>query len=439
MFLRLEEKSDVFTEQQLVEMCDEICDRTCKNCERNRVCMTRDLRKTHTLAWEVFRTIEKCGIELSIEMKRKVKEHCSQAPRFLRNAIDVYREEKQKMVWTQKMAQNREGCAVQLDSFAQMIQHATHELNASIFEDEPLERKIKQKFGKMGIRILTTVFFVTEEGRYEIHLTLKAGKGQVISTKQVAKVLSECCGRDMILGEEEKPSVGTEYVTVVCVEGPKFYTMTGVAKIGKACRKISGDSFSMIELPGKKQAVILSDGMGAGEKACRESTMVVELLEELLEAGFLKETALQMLNTALVIGREETSFSTVDMCVFDLYSGKCEITKAGASSTFLKLKSGVECIRSTSLPIGVLQRLELDEVEKLLQDGEYIIFVTDGVMDALPVGEQELLMRMMIEGTVKTNPREMAEHLLRQVLECSAEVPMDDMTILVVGVWSLEK
>ena len=117
VFLGLEEKSDVFTEQQLVEMCDEICDRTCTNCERNRVCMTRDLRKTHTLAWEVFRTIEKCGIELSIEMKRKVKEYCSQAPRFLRNAIDVYREEKQKMVWTQKMAQNREGCAVQLDSF----------------------------------------------------------------------------------------------------------------------------------------------------------------------------------------------------------------------------------------------------------------------------------------------------------------------------------
>ena len=48
-------------------------------------------------------------------------------------------------------------------------------------------------------------------------------------------------------------------------------------------------------------------------------------------------------------------------------------------------------------------------------------------------------MKMMIEGTQKTNPKEMAEHLLRQVLECSAELPMDDMTILVVGLWSLEK
>ena len=51
---------------------------------------------------------------------------------------------KEKM-WEQKMVQSREGCAVQLDAFAQMIQHSTHELDASIFEDERLERKLKAK------------------------------------------------------------------------------------------------------------------------------------------------------------------------------------------------------------------------------------------------------------------------------------------------------
>jgi len=439
VFLGLEEKKDTFSEERVMEMCHEICERTCGNCERRHVCLVRDLRKIHTLAWEIFRTIEKCGVELNVEMKRKVKDQCGQAAIFLQNAIDVYREEKQKMMWEQKMVQSREGCVVQLDSFAQMIRHATHELNASIFEDEPLERKIRQRFAKLGIRILTTVFFVTEEGRYEIHLTLRTNKGQVVSTKQIPKILSECCDRNMILEGEERPAIGNDYMTVVCNEGPKYYTLTGSAKIGKGCRKISGDSFSMIELPGKKQAVILSDGMGAGEKAYRESTMVIELLEELLEAGFLKETALQMLNTALVIGREETCFSTVDMCVFDLYSGECSITKAGASFSFLKRKSGVESVKSTSLPIGVIQKLEIDEVKQKMADGEYVILVSDGVIDALPVGEQEFLMKMMIEGSQKTNPKEMAEHLLRQVLECSGEVPADDMTILVVGLWSLEK
>ena len=337
------------------------------------------------------------------------------------------------------MAQNRVGCAVQLDSFAQMIQHATRELDASIFADEHLEKKIKSRFGRMGLKILTTVFLVTEDGRYEIHVTTKAPKGQCVTTKELAKVISECCGRNMILGKEERTVLSSDYCTITCVEGPKFHTLQGVAKIGKGCRKISGDNFSLIDLPCGKQGVILSDGMGAGEVASRESTMVVELLEELLNAGFPKETALQMLNTALVMGREEVRFSTIDMSVFDLYSGKCEIMKAGASSTFIKRADRVDCIRSTSLPIGVLSHLELDEQKLELEDGDVVIMVTDGVMDALPVGEQEFLMKMIIEGTGKTNPREIAQHVMEQVLECSGEIPMDDMTILAVGIWSLEK
>ena len=167
--------------------------------------------------------------------------------------------------------------------------------------------------------------------------------------------------------------------------------------------------------------------------------MVVEVLEELLNAGFPKETALQMLNTAMVMGREEVQFSTIDMSLFDLYTGKCELAKAGASTTFVKCNGKVERIKSTSLPLGVMSRLEVDYTERQLQDGDMVIMVTDGVVDALPVGEQDFLMQMIVEGTQTQNPKEIAHHILEQVLECSGKVPLDDMTVLVIGIWSLEK
>ena len=53
-----------------------------------------------------------------------------------------------------------------------------------------------------------------------------------------------------------------------------------------------------------------------------------------------------MMNTALVIGREEVRFSTIDVSLFDLYSGTCEFVKAGASTTFIKRKDAVEKICS---------------------------------------------------------------------------------------------
>ena len=139
---------------------------------------------------------------------------------------------------------------------------------------------------------------------------------------------------------------------------------------------------------------------------------MVELLEELLEAGFPEKTAIQMINTTLVMGREEIHYSTVDMTIFDLYSGECEIIKAGASSTFIRSKSGVEHLNSTSLPIGVINSIEIDSVRRQLEDGDFIIMVTDGVMDALPVGDQEEKMIEFIRNEESVNPKEFARNIL---------------------------
>lgn len=432
-FLRMGENHNVITDEEYQGLREDVKERVCKGCERRKVCHATDMLQ------DVLYTIEKYGAELSVEMKRKMQKKCIHAPQFLGVVVDVYRNEKHNLMWRHRMAENRAGCAVQLDAFAQMIQHSTKELDASIFEDEHLEKKIKARFIKLGLKLLSTVFLVTESGRYEIHVTAKALKGECVTSKEVARVLSDCTGRDMVTCKEERTMVGAEYSTIVCVEGPKFHTLQGVAKIGKGCETISGDNFSMLELPGGKQGVILSDGMGAGQAAFRESAMVVEVLEELLNAGFPKETAFQMLNTAMVMGREEVRFSTIDMGQVDLYTGKCEFVKAGASTTFIKYKDRVESIKSTSLPMGVMSKLEMDCAERQLHDGDMVVMITDGVMDALPVGEQDVLMHAIIEGTNLHNPKEFAHHILKQVLTCSGQVPLDDMTVVVIGIWSLEK
>ena len=163
-----------------------------------------------------------------------------------------------------------------------------------------------------------------------------------------------------------------------------------IARIGKGLEQISGDTFLMKDLPGGRKGIALSDGMGSGEEAFRDSTMVVEMLEELLEAGFPVETAVQMMNTALVIGREEVKFCTLDVCLFDLYRGSCEFVKAGAAATFIKKK---------------------DKVEEQMID--------------------------IIQNTNIVNPTEFARSILSEVLKYSGEMPLDDMTILVIGLWGV--
>lgn len=434
-FLRLEERRRTFTGDEIEEMFVRVSEKVCAGCEKKGVCLGEDRERTRKMVYEIMAAAEEYGAELNIELKRSLQKRCIFAPRFLRETLEVFQIEKQKMVWNKKMVRNREGCAASMNAFAEMVQHAARELDAGICMDEHLQKKVKVLLKRRGFKLLSSVFFMTKEGRYEVHLTLKAQKGECIAVKEAADVLTECLGRNMLAVRGERPYVTENYGTFVFMESASFYTLQGVAKIGKGCQKISGDTFSMTELPGGRQCVVLSDGMGAGEQAFRESAMVVEMLEELLQAGFPPETAIQMMNTALVAGREELRFSTVDLCVFDLYQGSCELLKAGASLTFIRTAEGVEKIGSTSLPVGVLQDLELEKQVRRLGDGDFIVMVTDGVLDALPPGRQEAMLAALIGGTPVNNPGELAHLLLEQVLELSGEEPVDDMTILTVGIW----
>ncbi|MCI8939147.1 MAG: SpoIIE family protein phosphatase [Dorea sp.] len=436
-FLYLEDYKGTFTKDEIEEMFLRVSERVCANCEKRNWCLGENRIHTCQMVYEILCTIEEYGAELNTEVKRKLQKKCDLAPRFLRETLEVFGDAKQKLLWNNRMVQNREGCALSLISFADMIQRAARQLGAGIFEDERLERKIRGQLKKVGIRVISTVFYMSEKGKYEIHLTLKAQKGQCVATKEVAKILSTCTGRVMHPEAGEQAIIWEEYGTVIIREGARFHTLQGVAKIGKGCEQISGDTFLMTALPGGKEGVVLSDGMGSGEEAFRESAMVVEMMEELLTAGFPMKMAVQMLNTALVMGREEVYFSTVDMCVFDLYEGSCELLKAGASTTFIWYEDRIEKISSVTLPIGVIQNIEIDCIYRELHDGDFVVMVTDGVMDALPVGEQESLIGTFIKGAGSQNPKEMAHYILEQVLEWTGEAPGDDMTVIVIGIWEL--
>lgn len=436
-FFTLEGYKGTFSREELETMFSRVTEQVCENCENRDECLGEKKIQTYQRMYDILCAVEKYGAEINIELKRKLQKQCILAPRFLRETLEAFENAKQQLIWNNRMVQNREGYAGQLQSFAKMIQYTTRELEASIFEDRHLEKKLKNHLKKQGIKMMSAVFYITQQGKYEVHLSVKVSKGQCIATKELAHEVGKCLGRPMIPGQNERPILGNEYASIACVEGAKYQTLQGVARIGKEGESISGDTFLMTDLPGGKKGIALSDGMGSGEEAFRDSTMVVEMLEELLEAGFPVNTAIQMMNTALVIGREEVRFSTVDVSLFDLYAGTCEIVKAGASTTFIKRKDKVEMIRSTSLPIGVLADIETDQKKLELESGDMVIMVTDGVLDMLPVGEQDTIMCTLIEQSVLVNPKEFANYLLGQALEWGQSLPGDDMTIIVTGIWKL--
>ena len=263
----------------------------------------------------------------------------------------------------------------------------------------------------------------------------KAGKGHCVTSKEVAAMIGGILDIPMRPTDSTKNVISKTYDTFAFVEDTNFKTLTGSARITKLGEKVSGDNFSILNLENGQMILLLSDGMGTGVNANEESESVIELLEQFMEAGFKEESAIRLINSILVLKSENQSFSTIDLSILNLYTGVCDFVKIGAATTFIKRDQWVETISSTTMPAGVFNQVDLDQKSKKLYHGDYVIMMSDGVLDCIPGNNKEKFMQEVILGLKSTNPQEMANKILKEALAQNEEIPPDDMTVLVAGIW----
>ena len=127
-FLKMEPKKQYFTPDEMTKMYEQVTDKVCKGCSRRKECLGKKQEENWQLFYDLLCTIDGYGVELNKDMKQRLQRECIQAPRLLRESMETFQEAKRILVWNNKMVQSREGCAAQLDSFADMLCHVTRDL-----------------------------------------------------------------------------------------------------------------------------------------------------------------------------------------------------------------------------------------------------------------------------------------------------------------------
>lgn len=407
----------------------------CSNCEIRCQCEYMEVAKQQELIEELVDDLEEFGVELSVTKKRALQKKCAEFDRFKEMVEVALEEQKQWNIWEKKLLQNKEASLVAIHAFADAIEEITRELDASIFRDDRLEKKIGQALKKVGVRPLKITLMVSSQGRYEIQISAKAKRGVCITTKEVASILSDTVGMNIIQEQKEPIKLREEYSTIIFIERVKYHTLYGMAKRKKKGSEISGDNFLVMDMPGGKKGILLSDGMGSGQRAFQESKMAIELAEELLETGVSPELIVEMVNAALATGTEEVEFATLDLCVIDLYQGIATLIKAGSSTTYIKSKAKVRSYDAASLPLGVMVNTEFDVYHTMLGDETYIVMMTDGVTELIPMDLRECYVETFLKCVKVKSPKEIAKELLEGLLHLQGEEIKDDMMVLVIGAW----
>lgn len=357
-----------------------------------------------------------------------------------------YRQEtvdRQDYICQRKLQENQELLAEHLKEMAHIMAQVAKETCLYHPMGERRYRQMSRLLKESGI-LLKNFFELEHEDRHlEISLTMrtasdkytKFGEREHISVEDVAGFLSEAMNVKLRAAKGAPIYLTPEWDTYCFFEEPSFHLLTGVAKAVKETEKVSGDNYSFYEEEHGRRVVILSDGMGSGEKASRDSGRVIEMTERLLEAGFRKESALQMVNGALAASGQEENMSTLDICDINLYTAECEFIKVGAACTYIKRGRLVDRLSAQNFPLGVFGQLETETLYRTLQNGDYIIMLSDGILDALSQGIGEEILPEIIGKIEDSNPNEIANQILAYCLKQSRGQIRDDMTVLVTGVW----
>ncbi len=411
----------------------EITGKLCASCDGCAICWEQEENGLP----EKIRRMLAAVVAHSPKEEILVKNYMEECPRYsgmVEEAIWAFSRMELNEAWYRRLQENRMVIAEQLDAMSDLLQDWGQRrcLDA---RSKVLLARIGFEAGERGLVASRIHIYEDEHQRRSVAAYVASKWGGGIPTRNYVQALERATGMSLRLGKDARSILTREPTPVTVYEDTKFYALSGAAGQKKDTETVSGDNFSLFTLEDGTYHVCLSDGMGSGPAAGKESDLVVDLMEKFMEAGFRQETAIRMMNSAMVMQGDDNSFSTLDFAALDLYTGELALTKIGAAASFIRSGGETDCIRSASLPAGADMAQEAEPEKRYMRDGDFLVMVTDGVLEYLHVKNPEEKLAEIISDIHTDNAGVLARTILERVLLFTGGHAMDDMTVLVTGIW----
>lgn len=362
------------------------------------------------------------------EVKRNVEKDIW---RVIKTINTSYMISKNNFVWVQKAKENKKNISNQLEGISEVITSVTEELSKK--EDEKLfvrkqemERLLKQK----EIDYNDITIQLQKNKKHIIHVFLN--KYEDISSElerihKMEQTFTKVLNQEILLQKQKELEDGTSLH--IYSSKDKYHLQIGVSKTTKNRSTLSGDSNLEMKLDDGKYLLAISDGMGSGPNAKRNSQIAIKMLKRLLSSGFEKDSSLKLINSTLSLNTNQEMYATLDIGILDLYIGNIEMIKNGAMSTYIKNKDNIQKIDTKSLPAGIVENMDLVIHDTDLKQGDIIIMCTDGIVES-KMDDTDWL-ENFLKNINTENVQKIADLVLTEAIDNNYGLPKDDMTIIV--------
>ncbi|MDE5978031.1 MAG: SpoIIE family protein phosphatase [Turicibacter sp.] len=202
-----------------------------------------------------------------------------------------------------------------------------------------------------------------------------------------------------------------------------------VSYVGKDGNKISGDSYIYESFTNGQTFIAISDGMGNGELAHKESSEALKILKCLLSFNIPIKTAIQALQQLKQHANTNERFFSLDVCMIDRERQRATFYKKGATPTFLIRNNQIELINLAQLPVGVVSDQEVEHVTLNLEEDDVLLMCSDGIVEQYPKMDE---LEAVILNQMGKSPKNIAKNILQATVSKHKGKIKDDMMVLVV-------
>ena len=428
----LRDNSGTKTESPEVSVIiDRVTDKVCRGCSLHRVCWEQNFHRNYQALLDACAGPGTAGAitekDLGVELNRRCRRLREltitlNSQMEIRKLTDVY--EKQLGEYSLLASNQLAGMARAVEEMARDLEKKRSCQESAIQLKEALEEK--------GIKVHTVKKTDLPDGEKEIIITQAPCGEKNWCRSIVAPNISQLLGKTYgVTSQSCAGGKGAADCRYHLVPSNVIRVKVGQAQLPKEGALVSGEVCAAITLPDQRFALILSDGRGAGQEACAESTTAISLFEKLLTAGFSVETAVKTLNAVFYLRSGKESFVTLDVAVVNMVNGLTEFIKLGGAPSLIFSHRGLKQVEAFIPPVGILDRVEPQTFRHLVSPGNIIIMMSDGVWEALynaggPAGWLEDVLRKM----EMDDPRQVAVNLLYLAKKASKSAK-DDMTVQV--------
>ena len=334
-------------------------------------------------------------------------------------------------IWKQKIDESKKVMSDQLENVSEAISNIAKEIEKDENKFTKESAKIKLLAENSNISIVDLKIKKNDE-KYLINLYTDKCKDECYIEK-IEEILSQVLQDKVKLHKKE---CAIDEQNNVCrqiyASQDKYLLRVGIAKKTKDKSVVSGDTYIKTKLDDGKNLIALSDGMGSGPEARKSSKVAIKMLERLLKTGFEKDASIKLINSTMCLNAKDDMYATLDIAIFDLFTGNMEIIKNGSCPTFVKSNKDVQLIKSLSLPTGILNDIDLVTFDRDLEDGDIVVMCTDGIIDSnTEYNNKEMWVRDILSEMETDDVQKIADIIVQEAVDNNLGRPKDDMTVVV--------